>query len=57
MRTGLGLRRKYRKSIAYLNYLRFLIRKIFIGFDVANIFLKKVDVFSVKLILKNMALQ
>ena len=52
MKTGLGLRRKYRKFIAYLNFIRFSIRKILIGFDVANIFLRQVDKYSVLLILK-----
>lgn len=52
MKTGLGLYRKYRMFYAYLNLLRFSIRKYLIGFDVANIFIQRVDKFSLQLILK-----
>lgn len=52
MRTGLGLYRKYRMLYAYLNLLRFSLRKNLIGFDVANIFIQRVDKISLQLILK-----
>lgn len=52
MKTGLGLYRKYRLLLARLNLLRFWLRKAFIGFDVANLFLQRVDKYSVQLILK-----
>lgn len=52
MKTGLGLYRKYRMLFAYLNLLRFSIRKYLIGFDFANIFTQRVDKFSLQLILK-----
>lgn len=53
MKTGLGLYRKYRLLISYVNLLRFSIRKYLIGFDTANIFLHRVDKASVQLILIN----
>jgi len=52
MKTGLGLYKKYRLLIAYINLFRFKIRKLLIGFDVANQLLTHVDKYSVKLILK-----
>ena len=52
MKTGLGLYRKYRMLYAYLNLLRFSIRKYLIGFDVANLFIQRVDKRSLKMILK-----
>ena len=52
MKTGLGLYRKYRFLIAYVNLFRFWIRKVFIGFDVANLFIQRVDKYSVSLILR-----
>lgn len=51
MKTGLGINKKIRKSLAYINLLRFLIIKNLIGFDVANLFLSKVDKISLQLIL------
>lgn len=51
MRTGLGIVRKYRQLIAYINLFRFTIRKYFIGFDYANLFLQRVDKISLQLIL------
>jgi len=52
MRTGLGLYRKYRMLNAYLNLLRFSLRKNLLGFDVANLFMQRVDKTSIQLILK-----
>lgn len=52
MKTGLGLYRKYRVLYAYYNLLRFSIRKHFVGFDVANQFIQRVDKISLQLILK-----
>ena len=52
MKTGLGLYNKYREFISYVNLLRFTIHKMFIGFDVANLFLQKIDKVSLLLILK-----
>ena len=52
MKTGLGLYKKYRKLVACLNLIRFSIRKNFIGFDVANQFLQRLDKYSEQLILK-----
>ena len=52
MKTGLGLRRKYRLLITYINLFRFTIRKNLIGFDVANQFLQRTDKYSLLLILK-----
>lgn len=53
MKAGLGLYRKYRILYAYLNLLRFWTRKKLLGFDVANLFLQRVDKISLQLILKN----
>ena len=53
MKTGLGLSRKYRKLIAYINLFRFTIRKYIIGFDSANLFIQRVDKISIQLILIN----
>jgi len=53
LKTGYGLYNKYRLIIAYINLFRFSIRKYFIGFDVANLFLQRVDKVSLLLILKN----
>jgi len=52
VKTGLGIYKKYRKIYAYINYFRFWIRKKFIGFDVANLFIQRVDKISLQLILK-----
>lgn len=52
MKTGLGLLKKYRTFISYVNLLRFTLRKSFISFETANLFLQRVDKESVKLILK-----
>jgi len=52
MKTGLGLYRKYRICYAYLNLLRFWVRKKLLGFDIANQFLNRVDKVSLQLILK-----
>ena len=52
MKTGLGLYRKLRCFYADYNLFRFWLTKRFIGFDVANQFLQRVDKFSLKLILK-----
>lgn len=49
---GLGLYKKYRTLISYYNLSIFTIKKYFIGFDVANLFLQRVDKYSLKLILK-----
>jgi acetyltransferase-like isoleucine patch superfamily enzyme len=52
MKTGLGLHRKFRMFYSYLNLFRFGLRKIFLGFDVANIFIQRVDKHSLQLILR-----
>ncbi len=52
MKTGLGIYRKLRKLNAYWNLFRFNYRKIILGFDVANNFIKKLDKISVQLILE-----
>lgn len=52
MKTGLGLNKKLRYLIAYINLTRFWLRKSTIGFDVANQFIQKVDKVSLQLILK-----
>lgn len=52
MKTGLGLYRKYRNILAWINLFRFTLRKWLIGFDSANLFIQRVDKFSVLLILK-----
>ncbi|HAF30844.1 MAG TPA: acyltransferase [Bacteroidales bacterium] len=52
MKTGLKLYKKYRKVYAFTNLFLFYFRKFFIGFDVANQFIQRVDKFSVQLILK-----
>jgi acetyltransferase-like isoleucine patch superfamily enzyme len=52
MKTGLGLYRKYRMNVAYLNLFRFWLRKTLLGFDVANLFLQRVDKHSLLLILR-----
>lgn len=52
MNTGLGVYRKYRLLYAYYNLFRFWVRKVLIGFDVANLFIQRVDKVSIKLILK-----
>lgn len=53
MKTGLGLKIKYRVLIAYLNLIRFTLRKVLIGFDYANMFLQRVDKLSLSVILIN----
>jgi acetyltransferase-like isoleucine patch superfamily enzyme len=52
MTTGLGIYRRYRVLFSYYNLFRFTLRKIFIGFDVANQFIQRVDKQSLQLILK-----
>jgi acetyltransferase-like isoleucine patch superfamily enzyme len=52
MKTGLGLYRKYRILYAYLNLIRFGLRKVLLGFDVANNFIQRVDKISLQLILR-----
>jgi len=51
LKTGFGLYKKYRKLIAYLNLIRFILRKYLIGFDAANQFIQRVDKVSLQLIL------
>lgn len=52
MKTGLGLYKKYRMLYAHLNLFRFSLRKILLDFEIANIFLQRVDKISLQLILK-----
>lgn len=52
MKTGFGLYRKLRLIYANLNLFRFWWRKNLIGFDVANVFLQRVDKRSIQLILR-----
>ncbi len=51
IKTGLGISRKIKTLISYINLFRFTIRKVFLGFEYANIFIKTVDKHSVQLIL------
>lgn len=53
MKTSLKLHRKLRLVYANYNVFRFRLRKTFIGFDVANLFIQRVDKISLQLILKN----
>ena len=52
MKTGLGLNKKLRKFYTYSNLFGFWLRKTFIGFDVANQFIQRVDKTSLQLLLK-----
>ena len=52
MKTGLGIYKKYRLVFAYYNLFKFWFRKTFIGFDVANQFIQRVDKISLQCILK-----
>ena len=52
MKAGLGLYRKYRLVYAIINILRFSLRKSFLGFDEANLFIQRVDKISLQKILK-----
>lgn len=52
MKSGLGLYKKYRFLFARYNLLRFRLRKTFIGFDMANQFIQRVDKISLQHILK-----
>ena len=52
MRLHLGIHKKIRCIYAYLNLLRFRVKKSFLGFDVANLFTQRVDKRSLVLILK-----
>lgn len=52
MKTGLRLFRRYRAFIAYINLVRFWLKKRLIGFDVANLFLRSVDKISLQMILR-----
>lgn len=52
IKTGLGLNRKYRKILAYINFFKFWFRKSFLSFEHANLFLPKIDKLSLELILK-----
>ncbi len=51
MKTGLGLFRKLRVVYANINLFRFWWRMTFLGFDVANQFIQRVDKVSLKLVL------
>jgi acetyltransferase-like isoleucine patch superfamily enzyme len=52
MKTGLGIYHRYRIFYARLNLCRFWLRRYLVGFDVANLFLQRVDKYSLLLILK-----
>lgn len=52
MKTGLGLGRKYRVIIAYIDLFRYTIRKYIVGFESANLFIQRVEKKSLQLILK-----
>jgi len=52
IRLGLGISRKMQWTISNCNLLRFSLRKIFLGFEYANILLGRLDKKSVQLILK-----
>jgi len=52
MKTGLGIYKKVRFLYSYFNLFRFYLRKYLLGFDVANIFLQRIDKISLQLIIK-----
>ena len=51
MKTGLKLQKRLRTLHAYLNLLRFNLKKKVLGFDIANQFIQRVDKDSLQLIL------
>lgn len=52
MKTGLGLFKQLKKLYSYHNLSRFLWRKTFLGFEVANQFIQRVDKYSIQRILQ-----
>lgn len=52
MKTGLGLYRTYRLVFSYFYLFLFNIRKYLLGFDIANLFIQRVDKVSLQLILR-----
>jgi len=52
LKTGLGLYNKLRTIISYINLFRFWWRKIFLGFEFANLYIQRVDKISLQLILR-----
>jgi acetyltransferase-like isoleucine patch superfamily enzyme len=52
VKKGFGLRRKIRWLLAYYNLIIFQILKVIFSFEVANLFIQKVDKISMQLILK-----
>jgi acetyltransferase-like isoleucine patch superfamily enzyme len=52
VKKSFGLRRKIRLLLAYFNLILFQIRKVIFGFEVANLFIQKVDKISIQMILK-----
>jgi len=51
VKTGFGLLKRFRSVYGHYNLFRFWIRKKLLGFEVANLFIQKVDKISLKLIL------
>lgn len=52
IKTGIGLRHKFRILAAYKNLFSFKLRKVFLGFEYANVYSRTVDKNSLQLILK-----
>ncbi|ALO15765.1 Putative acetyltransferase [Salinivirga cyanobacteriivorans] len=52
MKTGLGIYKKYRIARAFISLLRFELKKRLVGFDVANLYLQRVDKYALVMILK-----
>ena len=52
MKTGLGLQRKLKALNKNINLLRFWFLKTLLGFDLANIFLQRLDKDSIQAVLK-----
>ncbi len=52
MKTGLGIYKKYRSVLALFSLLRFELKKRLIGFDVANLYLQRMDKYALLLVLR-----
>jgi acetyltransferase-like isoleucine patch superfamily enzyme len=52
MGPGFGIRRRIRRYIACISLIRFSLKRVFMGFDVANQYLQRVGKPAVKLILR-----
>lgn len=49
---GLGIMQKSRKIVSHINLLCFNLRKYFLGFEYANVFVSRLDKYSIQLILR-----